>query len=134
LEKLRDRVAGSKLFSSMDLRDRFYNILVKEEVLPMGLSNSPASMQVTMNRIFGIYYDIGLLVYLDDLLVYSEDSKTHLNNLKILFSLLRKHKLYLKREKCKFLVPSVRFCGHNFSSKALSMIEDIKELKLLPGV
>ena len=82
LSELRDRVKGATLFSSMDLRDGFYNILVKEadrhktafrtryghyefNVLPMGLTNSPATMQSTMNRIFGKYLDIWLLIYLD---------------------------------------------------------------------
>ena len=150
LGELRDRVSGSKVFSSMDLRDGFYNILVREEdryktafrtryglyefnVLPMGLSNSPATMQATMNRIFGIYYDIWLLVYLDDLLVYSEDSDTHLRYLRLLFSLLRNHRLYLKREKCKFLVSSVRFCGHILSSKGFGLnVEKLPSLDHTP--
>jgi hypothetical protein len=90
-------------------------------VLPMGLTNSPATMQTTMNRIFGIYYDLWLIIYLDDLLVYSRNADEHLTYLRTLFILLREHKLYLKREKCKFLASSVRFCGHIISSEGFGL-------------
>ena len=138
LSELRDRVVGATVFSSMDLRDGFYNILVKEtdrhktafrtryghfefNVLPMGLTNSPATMQSTMNRIFGKYLDIWLLIYLDDLLVYSKSHEEHMQSLRTVFELLRKNKLYLKQSKCKFMSDTVKFCGHILYSSGIGL-------------
>ena len=146
LSELRDRVVGSTVFSSMDLRDGFYNILVKESdrhktafrtryghyefnVLPMGLTNSPATMQATMNRIFGNYLDIWLLIYLDDLLVYNKSAKEHISCLRIVFDLLRQNKLYLKQEKCSFMAESVKFCGHILSADGVSL-----DVSKIPGL
>ena len=146
LIELRDIVRDGRIFSTMDLRDGFYNILVKEEdrfktafrtryghfefnVLPMRLTNSPATMQAAMNRIFGIYYDLWLLIYLDDLLIYPPDRYSHLEYLAKIFSLLREHKLYLKPNKCRFLKSSVKFCGHILSHEGVSL-----SVEKLPGL
>ena len=98
-------------------------------VKPMGLTNSPATMQTAMKGIFGQFYDLWLLVYLDDLLVYTENRKFHLIVLEQTFSLLRKHKLYLKSSKCRFLKASVKFCGHFLSQEGVSL-----NFKKLPGL
>jgi hypothetical protein len=100
----------------------------------MGLTNSPATMQTTMNRIFGMFYDLWIIIYLDDLIVYSRKADEHLTYLRKLFLLLREHKLYLKPEKCKFLLSSVRFCGHIISSEGfgLNNIEKLSALDTSP--
>lgn len=126
-----DRLVGHSIFTKMDLRDGFYNILMDPAdipntafrtryghyewvVLPMGLCNSPATLQTLMNRVFGDLYDRQTLVYLDDLLVYSKSMDDHQRALRIVLGRCREHKLFLKLSKCMFEKTAVPFCRHIF--------------------
>lgn len=136
LGELRDRLSKAKVFSKMDLRDGFYNILMATEdrhktafrtryghyewvVLPMGLCNSPATFQTLMNRLFGHLYDEFVIVYLDDILIYSEDKEKHLGHLNEVLKICDDNTLFIKPSKCTFGSPAVTFCGQTFSSEGV---------------
>jgi hypothetical protein len=90
----------------------------------MGLSNSPAVFSAMMNRIFGPYLDDFVIVYLDDLVIYSTDLDTHMKHLEIIFKVMREHTLCVKRSKCTFGVEKVEFCGHTISKRGVEISKD----------
>jgi len=80
--------------------------------MPFGLTNAPAIFIDIMNRVFHQYLDQFVIVFIDDILVYSKDKKQHEEQLRILLKTLRKEKLYVKFKKCKFWLNRVSFIGH----------------------
>ena len=89
-------------------------------VLPMGLCNSPATFQTLMNRLFGHFYDDFVIVYLDDILIYSESKADHVEHLDRILKICLDNELFIKPTKCAFNSPSVTFCGQSFSSQGIS--------------
>src|SRR5438045_7902481 len=81
-------------------------------VMPFGLTNAPATFQTLMNQILRPFIDKFMLVYLDDILIYSNSDEEHLEHLRLVFEALRMHKLYAKPSKCTFNQQPVEFCGH----------------------
>src|SRR4030095_2912174 len=81
-------------------------------VMPFGLTNAPATFKALMNSILRPYIDKFVLVYLDDILVYSNSDEEHLEHLKLVFETLRRHSLYARPTKCIFNQSNVEFCGH----------------------
>ena len=77
-----------------------------------------------MNDVFSPYLNKFVLVYLDDLLIYSKNTKDHIHHLRLILELLRQHKLYIKRSKCEFAVNSLKFLGHVISDKGITMDPD----------
>ena len=80
--------------------------------MPFGLCNAPATFQRVMNQVFFELLDIGVVVYLDDVLLYSEDIKSHKKLLEKVFKILSDNKLYVKESKCSLFLESVEFLGH----------------------
>src|ERR1700734_200570 len=80
--------------------------------MPFGLTNAPATFQALMNEILRPYIDKFVLVYLDDILIYSNSAEEHEEHLKLVLEVLRKHQLYAKPSKCIFDQATVEFCGH----------------------
>ena len=80
--------------------------------MPFGLTNAPATFQTLMNQILRPYIDKFVLVYLDDILIYSNSDEEHLEHLRLVFEALREYKLYAKPSKCTFNQQTVEFCGH----------------------
>ncbi|GJP58576.1 hypothetical protein CLOP_g454, partial [Closterium sp. NIES-67] len=72
-------------------------------VMPFGLTNAPATFQITMNLIFSSLVDKCVILYLDDILIYSETREQHLKDLEAVFTLLLEHRLLTKGSKCEFL-------------------------------
>ena len=124
IKEMQERLQGAKVFTKLDLRDGFHNILVDPKdchktafrtryghyefkVLPFGLCNAPATFMKMMNRIFGTLYDTCIICYVDDILVYSRNAQDHIRDLETVFELLEKHSLFLKRSKCTFGVDRV---------------------------
>ena len=132
-----DALQGASWFSTLDLASGFNQVAVEEEDkaktafitpfglfeynrMPFGLCNAPASfarlMQACLNeQIFQI-----LLVYLDDILIYSQTFEEHLNRLEMVLARLQKHGLKLKLEKCNFLKRKVTYLGHEVSGDGIS--------------
>ncbi|GJU16157.1 putative reverse transcriptase domain-containing protein [Tanacetum coccineum] len=108
---------------------RYRQLLIKEEdipittfrtryghfefqVMPFGLTNAPAVFMDLMNRVCKSYLDKFVIVFINDILVYSKDEEEHGKHLKIILELLKKERLYAKFSKCDFLLDSVQFLGH----------------------
>ena len=91
--------------------------LFESRVLSFGLTNAPAAFQRKTNRIFG--HLPFMLVYLDDILVFSKDSEQHAQHLRQVLQLLRPDNLYANMSKCAFFQPSVHFLGHVVSAQGI---------------
>jgi hypothetical protein len=135
-EELFDQVRGAKVFSSLDLRQGYHQIRVKEQdvhktafhtryghyefcVLPFGLTNAPAVFMRLMNDIMRPLLDKCVVVFLDDILVYSHSHEEHQQHLRRVLEILREHKLYAKLSKCEFGKSSVTFLGHVLSADGI---------------
>ena len=129
-----DRLTGASVFSSLDLQSGYHQIRIAEEdvpktafrtpqglyefrVLSFGLTNAPAAFQREMHRIFG-QLDF-VLVYLDDISVFSRNPEQHAEHLNQVLQLLRAEQLYAKMSKCSFFQPSVHILGHVISAEGV---------------
>ncbi|XP_069145655.1 uncharacterized protein [Solanum lycopersicum] len=135
-----DRLGEAKYFTKMDLRKGYYQVRIAEGdepktacitrygafewlVMPFGLTNAPTTFCTLMNEILHPYFDQFVVVYLDDIVVYSSTLQEHVEYLKKVFNVLRKNQLYVKREKCEFAQPKIYFLGHVISQGELRMDE-----------
>lgn len=124
-----DLIGRAKVLSKLDFTQGYYQMLVSEKdrektafntregkfqwkVMPFGLCNAPASFQTFMNRILRPFLGRFVVVYLDDIVVYSDTMDEHLRHLTLIFEVLRRETLYAKPSKCIFAVPCLEFCGH----------------------
>jgi hypothetical protein len=138
IDDLFDRLLGAKVFSSIDLRSGYYQIGIAQGdeektacrtrygsyeflVMPFGLANAPATFCTLMNDIFREWLDDFVVVYIDDILVYSNSMEEHVEHLRKVFQRLRENKLYAKFEKCEFGVSEVDFLGHRITQEGLKM-------------
>ena len=87
--------------------------------MPFGLCNAPSTFQRVMNTVFFKLLDKGVVIYLDDILVYSKTVAEHQQLLNEVFALLSKYQLYVKQEKCALFLETVEFLGHTISKKGL---------------
>jgi hypothetical protein len=125
------------VFSRIDLRSGYYQIQITQGdekfacytrygsykflVMPFGLTNTPVAFCTLMNDIFREWLDDFVVVYIDDILVYSNSMEKHAEHLRKVFQRLRENKLYAKFEKCKFGVSEVDFLGHMITQEGLKM-------------
>ena len=131
-EELFDRLGSAKVFSKIDLRSGYWQMPVKPRdvhktafktrwglykflVMPFGVTNAPAQFMNMMNALLGEYLDKFVLVFLDDVLIYSANPQDHAEHLRKVLGKLREHKLYAKASKCEMLKTSVEFLGQQIS-------------------
>ncbi|GJT20491.1 putative reverse transcriptase domain-containing protein [Tanacetum coccineum] len=147
IDDLFDQLQGSSVYSKIDLRSGYHQLRIREEDIPItafrtryghfefqvmsfGLTNAPAVFMDLMNRVCKPYLDKFVIVFIDDILIYSKSKEDHEEHLKIILGLLKKEKLYAKFSKCDFWLDSVQFLGHVIDSKGVhvdpSKIEAIK--------
>ena len=129
IDDLFDQLQGSEVFSSIDLRSAYYQVRTKPEDMPktafattlglyefrvlcFGLTDAPNTFQNIMNDVLKDVIGKFVIVYLDDIVVYSKDQAEHYQHLQIALQLLRKHELYANLAKCKFVQPELHFLGH----------------------
>ncbi|GJX26083.1 putative reverse transcriptase domain-containing protein [Tanacetum coccineum] len=129
IDDLFDQLQGSSVYSKIDLRSGYHQLRVREEdipitafrtryghyefqVMPFGLTNAPAVFMDLMNRVCKPYLDKFVIVFIDDILIYSKTKGEHSEHLKIILDLLKKEKLYAKFLKCDFWLESIQFLGH----------------------
>ncbi|GJU77814.1 putative reverse transcriptase domain-containing protein [Tanacetum coccineum] len=138
---------GSSVYSKIDLRSGYHQLRIREEdipitafrtryghyefqVMPFGLTNAPAVFMDLMNRVCKPYLDKFVIVFIDDILIYSKNKEEHGEHLKTILNLLRSEKLYAKFSKCDFWLDSVQFLGHVIDSSGVHVdpakIEAIK--------
>ena len=102
--------------------------------MPFGLTNAPATFCTLTNQVFYEYFDQFVIVYLDDIVVYSKTLEEHKVHLKLVFDKLRQNQLYIRKEKCAFAQTCINFLGHVISYGQISMdsvkIKAIKEWKI----
>lgn len=135
-----DRLGQAKYYTKMDLQKRYYQVRIAEGnepkttcitrygsfewlVMPFGLTNAPATFCTLMNKIFHPYLDKFVVVYLDDIVIYSHTLEKHAQHLKTLFRVLRENELYVKKEKCSFAQETVQFLEHTIEHGRLKMDE-----------
>ena len=90
-------------------------------VMSFGLTNAPAVFMDLMNRVFKDFLDKFVIVFIDDILVYSKTKEEHEEHLRVVLETLREHKLYAKYKKCEFWLDQVAFLGHIVSSDGIKV-------------
>ncbi|PRQ51575.1 putative nucleotidyltransferase, Ribonuclease H [Rosa chinensis] len=126
IDDLFDQLRGAKVFSKIDLRSGYHQLRIRESdvpktafrsryghyefrVMPFGLTNAPAAFMDLMNRVFRPYLDRFVIVFIDDILVYSKDNSQHAKHLRIVLRTLREAQLFAKFNKCEFWLNSIGF-------------------------
>jgi hypothetical protein len=136
IDELFDQIAGATIFSRLDLMSGYHQLLIDPQdthktafrtryglyefkVLPFGLTNAPATFMRLMNDVFRPLLDVCVLVYLDDILVYSKTKAEHEEHVAAVLQLLRDNKLFAKLAKCEFFRLSLGFLGHILSREGI---------------
>ncbi|GJY44411.1 putative reverse transcriptase domain-containing protein [Tanacetum coccineum] len=101
------------------------------QVMPFGMTNTPAIFMDLMNRVCKPYLDNFVIVFIDDILIYSKNKKEHEGHLKLILRLFEEEKLFAKFSKCKFWLSTMKFLGHLIDSEGIHVdpakIESIKD-------
>jgi len=141
VDELFDRLQGAKYFSKIDLRSGYHQIRIDPGdvpktafrtryghyeflVLPFGLTNAPGTFMHLMHQAFRKYLDDFVLVFLDDILIFSKTLEEHERHVQQVLDVLREQKLYAKESKCEFFKTEVEFLGHIVGRDGVRMMED----------
>ena len=126
IDDLFDQLQGAAIFSKIDLRSGYHQLLVRTEdvpkttfrtryrhyeflVMPFGLTNAPAVFMDLMNRVFRPYLDQFVIVFIDNILIYSKTKKEHEEHVRIALQTLRENQLFTEFSKCEFWLKEVKF-------------------------
>ena len=138
INDLFDQLRGAHVYSKINLRTGYHQLRVRETdipkaafrtryghfeftMMPLGLTNAPAAFVDLMHRVFQLYLDQFVVVFVDDMLIYSQSEKEHEDHLRIILQALKEHQLYAKFSKCEFWLNEVRFLGHVVSASGVSV-------------
>jgi hypothetical protein len=150
IDILFNQLIRSWVFSKIDLRSGYHQICIRPEDIPkttfttryglfeyllmsFGLTNAPAHFTYLMNSVFMPELDKFVVVFIDDILIYSKNEEEHAQHLRIVLTRLREHQLYAKFSKCAFWLKEIQFLGHVLSANGIavdpSKVKDILEWK-----
>ncbi|WVZ94013.1 hypothetical protein U9M48_039957 [Paspalum notatum var. saurae] len=138
IDDLFDQLQGACAFSKIDLRSGYHQLKIRPSDIPktafttkyglyeylvmsFGLSNAPTYFMHLMNRVFMDYLDKFIVVFIDDILIYSKTEEEHEVHLRLVLQRLREHKLYAKLKKCEFWIDEVPFLGHIISKGGIAV-------------
>ncbi|CAN4093610.1 unnamed protein product [Withania somnifera] len=138
IDDLFDQLRGAMVFSKIDLRSRYHQLRIRTEDIPkttfrtryghyeflvmsFGLTNAPAAFMDLMYRVLKTYLDLFVIVFIDDILVYSRSKFDYERHLALILRTPREHRLYAKFSKCEFWLESVAFLGHIVSKDGVSI-------------
>ena len=138
IDKLFDQLQGSRVYHKIDLRSGYHQLKVRENdvsktafrtryghyeflVMQFGLNNAPAAFMDLMNSVFSPYLDKFVIVFIDDILVYSGSPEEHAEHLRTVLQILRERQLYAKFSKYHFWLDKVAFLGHVISAEGISV-------------
>ena len=138
IDDLFDQLSGAKVFSKIDLRTGYHQLKIKREEIPkiafttryglyeytvmsFGLTNAPAFFMHMMNKVFMEYLDKFVVVFIDDIMVYSKNEEENKEHLRLVLEKLREHQLYAKFSKCEFWLKEVGFLGHVISGEGIAV-------------
>jgi len=141
ISDLLDSPSRAKIYSKIDLQHAYHLVQIAPGdewktafrtrygsyewlVMPFGLTNAPAAFQRFVNTVFADMLDVCIVVYLNDILIYSEDMESHQQHVREVLCRLWLHGLFAKPEKCKFHSDSVEYLGYRLSPKGLTMSPD----------
>ncbi|CAH1422254.1 unnamed protein product [Lactuca virosa] len=148
IDDLFDQLQGANYYSKIDLRSGYHQLKVREEdipktafrtryghyefvVMPFGLTNAPTAFMDLINRVCRPFLDNFVIVFIDDILVYSRSEEEHSRHLRQSLETLRAEKLYAKLSKCEFWLRSVNFLGHVVSQEGIHV--DPSKIKAIEG-
>ena len=146
VDDLFDQLRGAQVYSKIYLCTDYHQLRIKEAdipktsfrmwyghfaftVMPFGLTNALTAFMDLMHRVFHPYLDQFVMVFVDDILIYSKSEADHEGHLKIVLRTLREHQLYAKFSKCEFWLTEVRFLGHVVSASGVSV--DLEKVKVV---
>jgi hypothetical protein len=150
IDILFDQLTRARVFSKIDLRSGYHQIRIRPKDIPktafttwyglfeyrvmsFRLTNAPAHFTYLMNSVFMTEFDKFVVVFIDDILIYSKNEEEHARHLRIVLTRLREHQLYAKFSKCVFWLEEIQFLGHVLSAKGIavvpSKVKDILEWK-----
>ena len=138
VDELLDRLSGAKYFSKIDLRSGYWQVRIADEdipktafrtryghfeflVMPFGLTNAPATFMHLMQQMFRKYLDESVIVFLDDVLIYSKSKEEHQKHVRTVLQTLRENQLYAKLSKCDFFKKEISFLGHVVNRDGIKM-------------
>ena len=141
IDDLLDRLGKARYFSIIDLASGYHQIAMKEDdipktafrthrghfefiVMPFGVTNAPAIFQRLMNKVFKKELDAFILVYLDDILIFSKTKEEHLEHIRIALERLRDAKIYTRLHKCEFYKDKVEYLGFDVSARGVQSSPD----------
>jgi hypothetical protein len=141
IDVLFDQLVRAKVFSKIDLRSSYHQIKIRASDIPktafstryglyeyllmsFGLTNAPAYFMYLMNSVFMPELDMFMVVFIDDILVYSKNVEEHAGHLHVVLQRLREHRLYAKLSKCDFWLKEIKFLGHTISQASIVVDPD----------
>ena len=141
VSEILDRLSSAKIYTKLDLRDAYHRIRIKEgkewmtafrtryghfeyTVMPFGLANAPATFQAYVNRALSNLLDICCIVYLDDILIFSNSEEEHVHHVREVLERLRKFRLYIKASKCEWHTTRVGYLGFVITPNGIEMEQD----------
>jgi hypothetical protein len=148
IDDLFDQLKDAKIFSKIELRSCYHQVRIKEEdinkttfrtrydnyeftIVPFGLSNASTVFMCLMNGIFREYLDKIVIVFLDDIIIYSKSEEEHEQHLRMVLQVLREHQLYAKLSKCSFYQRQIHYLGHIISKEGITV--DPEMIKSIEG-